>query len=71
MLLHMGHYVRKLGPLWTHSAFPFEDAIGHLCEKSHGTHDIIHQVCNVHSFSGIQYGQIKQFPQWRRTTVTQ
>lgn len=37
-------YVRLFEPLWTHSAFSFEDCIGHLVKKCHGTHDIANQV---------------------------
>ena len=44
LLVHLPHFVRRFGPLWTHSAFAFEDSIGHLVKKSHGTHDIAHQV---------------------------
>ena len=44
LLSHLTYYVRLFGPLWTHSAFSFEDCIGHLLQKSHGTHDIANQV---------------------------
>ena len=44
LLGHLSHYVKLFGPLWTHSAFAFEDAIGGLVKKSHGTHDIANQV---------------------------
>ena len=43
LLCHLSHYVRLFGPLWTHSAFSFEDCIGHLVKKCHGTHDIANQ----------------------------
>lgn len=43
-LSHLAFYVKHYGPLWTHSAFAFEDGIGHLVRKAHGTHDIGHQV---------------------------
>ena len=46
LLGHLSHYVKLFGPLWTHSAFAFEDAIGGLVKKSHGTHDIANQVCS-------------------------
>ena len=39
LLTHLRHYVKLFGPLWTHSAFAFEDAIGHLV-KSHMEHMI-------------------------------
>ena len=41
---HLCHYVRLYGPLWTHSAFPFEDFMGSLLSNSHGTHAIEKQV---------------------------
>jgi hypothetical protein len=44
LLGHLSHYVKLFGPLWTHSAFAFEDAIGGLVKKSHGTHDIANQI---------------------------
>lgn len=52
LLSHLPHFVRKLGPLWTHSAFAFEDSIGYLVKKSHGTHDVVHQ---VKTFIGIGF----------------
>ena len=45
LLSHLSHYAKLFGPLWTHSAFAFEDAIGSLVKKAHGTHDIEKQVC--------------------------
>ncbi len=42
LLLQM--YVKMYGPLWTHSAFPFEDGMGCLVRQAHGTRDIGHQV---------------------------
>ena len=37
MLLHLPDSVRNLGPLWAHSAFPFEGMNGWLSELYHGT----------------------------------
>lgn len=45
LLSHLCYYVERFGPLWTHSAFVFEDSIGHLVKLAHGTHDIANQVC--------------------------
>ena len=28
------HFVKVYGPLWTHSAFPFENAIGQIVQRS-------------------------------------
>lgn len=44
LLSYLPFYVRHNGPLWTHSAFCFEDGIGHLMAKAHGTHNIANQV---------------------------
>ena len=44
LLSHLPRYVKLFGPLWTHSAFGFEDSIRHLVKKAHGTHDIANQV---------------------------
>ena len=44
LLLHLTMYVKMYGPLWTHSAFPFEDGMGCLVRQAHGTRDIGHQV---------------------------
>ena len=47
MNVHLLSHLPKLyGPLWMHSAFSFEDGIGHLVKKAHGTHDIANQVRN-------------------------
>lgn len=44
LLSHLPYYVYLYGPLWTHSAFSFEDGIGYLVRRCHATHDIAHQV---------------------------
>jgi hypothetical protein len=36
LLGHLSHYVKLFGPLWTHSAFAFEDAIGGLVKSLMG-----------------------------------
>lgn len=48
MLLHFADSVRNLGPLWAHSAFPFEDTNGWLGDLFHGTRDPHKQVNRVH-----------------------
>lgn len=56
LLSHLAFYVRQYGPLWTHSAFVFEDGIGHLVRKAHGTHDIGHQVIQpIHGDNQVTY----------------
>ena len=37
MILHLPDSVRNLGPLWAHSAFPFEGMNGWLSDLYHGT----------------------------------
>ena len=44
-LLHFADSVRNLGPLRAHSAFPFEDTNGWLCDLFHGSRDPQKQVC--------------------------
>ena len=41
MLTHLPTYAKLFGPLWTHCAFPFEDAIGHThsCQLSRNVRD--------------------------------
>lgn len=44
LLSHLAKYVRLWGPLWTHSAFGFENKNGHLKHLFHGKSDIVHQL---------------------------
>ena len=46
LLLHLTFYVRCFGPLWTHSAFPFESQMFNFLSNSHATHGIGKQVTN-------------------------
>ena len=46
LVIHLPYFVQLYGPLWTHSAFTFEDSIGHLVKKAHGTKNIGVQVSN-------------------------
>ena len=48
MLLHFADAVRNLGPLYVHSAFPFESMNGWLGDLYHGTKDPQNQ---VHTYS--------------------
>lgn len=43
-LLHLPDTVRRLGPLWVHSCFPFEAANGVILELFHGTQSSEKQV---------------------------
>lgn len=43
-LLHLPDNVRELGPLYTHSCFPFEDKNGYILKQIHGTQFIDSQI---------------------------
>ena len=43
-LLHLGDNVRDLGPLWSHSCFPFENMNGIMKALFHGSQQIDKQV---------------------------
>ena len=45
-LLHMADSVRKWGPLWVWSAFPFEDAIGYYKKLNHGPNKVDAEIMN-------------------------
>ena len=47
LLLHFANSVRDLGPLWAHSAFPFDDTNGWLGDLFHGTRDPHKQVLHT------------------------
>ncbi len=42
-LIHLAHFVKLWGPLWTHSTFCFENANGVLKRHIHGTRNILLQ----------------------------
>lgn len=44
LLNHLAESVRRLGPLWCHSAFPFERNNGCLLKMVNGTTDVMHQI---------------------------
>lgn len=44
LLKHLAQGVRKLGPLWCFSAFPFERNNGCLLKLARGTSDVLHQI---------------------------
>ena len=44
LLTHLTKYVRLWGPLWTHSAFGFENKNGQLKHLFHGKSDIVNQL---------------------------
>lgn len=44
ILKHFSESVRQLGPLWCHSAFPFERFNGCLLKMVSGTTDVLHQI---------------------------
>ena len=51
-LLHMAEDVRNLGPLWTHSTFPFENLNGELLKLFHGTQNIVFQIVSAVNING-------------------
>lgn len=44
LVKHIAQCVRRLGPLWCHSAFPFERNNGCLLKLAVGTTDVLHQI---------------------------
>jgi len=68
-LLHLPNCVRRLGPLWAYSCFPFEDLNGRLLRSIHGTSHLESQVAvrhcqtiKLHSkFEKLDDGSIKDF----------
>ena len=54
-LLHLADAVRNLGPLWAHSAFPFEGMNGWLGDLYHGTREPQKQVYQAYSSTCVNY----------------
>lgn len=46
-LLHLSDDVRNLGPLWTHSCFPFENFNGNLLKLFHGSQNVELQIVSA------------------------
>ena len=46
-LLHIPQDVRNLGPLWTHSCFPFENCNGEMLKLFHGTQNVPFQIASA------------------------
>lgn len=51
LLKHLVEEVRSLGPLWTHSTFPFERNNGVLLKKANGTTDVLQQISSKYCLS--------------------
>lgn len=51
LLNHLAESVRELGPLWCHSAFPFERNNGCLLKMVNGTTDVMHQISSKYCLS--------------------
>lgn len=51
LLKHLVDDVRELGPLWCHSAFPFERNNGVLLKKVNGTTDVLLQISSKYCLS--------------------
>ena len=47
-LLHLPQVVKNLGPLWSHSCFPFESANGDMLKLFHGSQAVEKQVDKVY-----------------------
>ena len=62
-LLHLPEDVLNLGPLWTHSCFPFENFNGQLLKLIHGTQSIVFQIVTAVS-------AFKKLPQMAKTLVS-
>lgn len=50
-LKHCAESVRRLGPLWSHSAFPFERNNGCLLNLAKGSSDVLHQISTKYALS--------------------
>ncbi len=51
LVQHLAESVRQLGPLWCHSAFPFERNNGCLLKLVSGTTDVLHQISSKYCLS--------------------
>lgn len=51
LLKHLVQSVRQLGPLWSHSAFPFERNCGCLLKLVNGTSDVLHQISTKYALT--------------------
>lgn len=51
LLEHLAESVRQLGPMWCHSAFPFERNNGCLLKLVSGTTDVLHQISSKYCLS--------------------
>lgn len=49
-LLHLARHVKMWGPLWSWSAFPFEDGNGYLVRMAHGTKNLEVELANTMHF---------------------
>lgn len=47
-ILHLPDCVRRLGPLWVYSCFPYEDINGKILKLVHGTTHIDSQIASAH-----------------------
>ncbi|XP_070522164.1 uncharacterized protein [Cardiocondyla obscurior] len=49
-ILHLPDCVKRLGPLWIYSCFPYEDINGKILKLVHGTTHIESQIASAHIF---------------------
>lgn len=50
-ITHLEQQVKRLGPLWTHSAFAFEAMIAHTLKGFKGTRGVAEQVGKINNHS--------------------
>lgn len=62
-ILHLPDCVRRLGPLWVYSCFPYEDINGKILKLVHGTTHIESQIASAHIFLIKMRRKIDELPE--------
>ncbi|XP_077258856.1 uncharacterized protein LOC143895532 isoform X2 [Temnothorax americanus] len=62
-ILHLPDCVRRLGPLWVYSCFPYEDINGKILKLVHGTTNIESQIASAHIFLIKMRRKLDQLPE--------
>lgn len=62
-ILHLPNCVRRLGPLWVYSCFPYEDINGKILKLVHGTTHIDSQIASAHIFLIKMRRKLDQLPE--------
>ena len=63
-LLHLPDIVKRLGPLWAHSCFPFENANGELLKLFHGSQAVEKQVSFLLNYNQALIGFLGNQAYW-------